>query len=657
MQVNNLFSGLQSPINEGSSNVRTGEMVQVEIKERLDQNKATVTIKGKEFTAKFEGSIPENDRVFVDVIRFDEKGQAIIKPINLNINTNSSRNVMVSEIMLKLGLDLYSTPELKEAVQYVSNRCYSVNKEVVSNLHQFLTKAPGNTEEKLATIQSLVQRKLEITETHLSAVHSALHGKSATNILFDYLQSSNISIDQDNEQQLLNMNSNMKVQLEKPVMNEVEQEESGSNQINEANQNLDKSTIIQKDFISESSNIDAGQEQDYDTFTEIEKSMIANVAQTINLNSKNVLVTEITEKLSQLTIDFNKEKQAVLKYLEQVQRNFTENQPINPSIVKQLLESTINKLDNAILKGNYMLYSNMSTEKDLLSASSNLAKAKDLVSQGNLLEANQIVKEVKDLLNNISFKPSVTKMMHFVSEQGLLQKEMNLPKQLLAELQQTIKPLPDQDYSARQIFEAVKRLGLVHDNQIAHYVANASKGDVEPNIKSIIMRMMQQEIGQKRDVLPLNQALNNITGQQLLNKPDSSGMQNVFMQLPIQKSDTNESVKIFINSQKKGKSIDWENCNLYFVLESKSLGDIGIVVNAKNRHLSITLKNDDERFIKKADMLKEESIQRLNNIGYSVNTIQFKPFAEKSFDNKKVTEANKSISSQAYPERGYDFKV
>ncbi len=50
---------------------------------------------------------------------------------------------------------------------------------------------------------------------------------------------------------------------------------------------------------------------------------------------------------------------------------------------KQMLETTISKLDNAILKSDMMLFTDMKTEKQLMNASTQLAEAKKLLAKGD----------------------------------------------------------------------------------------------------------------------------------------------------------------------------------------------------------------------------------------------------------------------------------
>lgn len=669
MQVNNLFIGPQFQVNAESSFIRPGEVVQAVIKDRFGTNKATVIMKGQEFASKFEGKIPANDSVFVEVVRIDEKGQAIIKPISQDQTPSSNQNKLINDLMMKMGLDPTAHPELRDTLLHLSEKGYSLNKDDIATIKNFLAREQGSFDEKFSTIQALAQRKLEITATQLSAIHNVLQGKSAIGILQTYLQGLNFSLTQDVEQELAVSNNHVQTKNQLNKVNEIlssdiQIEKDTSNSTSIANPNEDMhSARIQQETNSENSDIkeEFSQTQKIDgqmKLSQAEQSIFDDAMKMLNLDSKNVIVTEITKKLSQMAIDFNKMKNDAVKYLDHISRVIEENKPISTTQVKQHLESTINKLDNAILKGNYMLYTDMSTEKQLLSASSQLAKAKDLIAKGSYSEATEIVKEVKTVLNNITFAPKDTKVMHYVSEQSLLHKETQAPKQLLSDLQQAMKPIFEQEPSARGVLETVKRMGLTHENQMAHALMGSSKSENEPNLKTTLLKMIQLEDGNPRKIQALEQSLSNLTGQQLLSKPNSQGTQNIFMQLPVLLDKEIENVKVYINSQKKGKGVDWENCSLYFVLGTKNLGDLGILVNANNRNLSITLKNNHERFAEKAKYFNEDSIQRLKEIGYNVGAINFRPFDEQKQENTSSLKAEKELSStQITSEKGYDFKV
>jgi hypothetical protein len=195
----------------------------------------------------------------------------------------------------------------------------------------------------------------------------------------------------------------------------------------------------------------------------------------------------------------------------------------------------------------------------------------------------------------------------------------------------------------------VKAMGFTHEVDAAKAIVD--KQEAPHSVKSQLIQMLGTEDGGQR--LPIEQALANITGQQLLNKQDASGIQNLFLQLPILLNKQVENVKIYVNSQKKGEKIDWENCSLYFVLETKKLGEVGISISAVNRNLSIAFKNDQTTFSEKVKPFVEIAKDRLQEIGYHVHSIQFQPFTERV--EMKKTESIQATST--YTEKGYDFSI
>jgi hypothetical protein len=366
------------------------------------------------------------------------------------------------------------------------------------------------------------------------------------------------------------------------------------------------------------------------SLTKVEQYYINDTVQSLKLDSKNVLVTQITKQLSQLAIDFKQTRQEISRNLDASSRLMEAK---NTVPAKQMLEATISKLDQTILKGNFLLYTDMSTEKKLLTASSRLTEAKNLLLKGNITEANQIVKEVKNDMDGLIFKPSDSRVKHMISDQDLLS-----PKSMIEKAVST-------NASARDIFETIKKLGLTHEIDSAN--ALIKKEDAPSNLKSVLLQMLDGQSNTKTE-----QALSTITGQQLLNKPDSSSVQNLFMQLPILLNKEVENVKVYVNSQKKGEKVDWENCNLTFLLETKKLGAVGISISAVNRNLSITLKNNQDDLQSKIQPLTEVTKEHLQEIGYQVGAIQFKPLSE-----KQTTEEKAVPMRAAFTEKGYDFTI
>jgi hypothetical protein len=128
------------------------------------------------------------------------------------------------------------------------------------------------------------------------------------------------------------------------------------------------------------------------------------------------------------------------------------------------------------------------------------------------------------------------------------------------------------------------------------------------------------------------------------------------MQLPILLNKQVENVKVFVNSQKKSEKIDWENCSLYFVLETKKLGDVGIAISAVNRNLSITFKNDQASFQDTVAPLTAAAKEHLQEIGYHVGSIQFKPFSVSPTTNDAAP-GKQAAFTPVFSENGVDFTI
>ncbi|WP_423408239.1 hypothetical protein AABM38_21740 [Heyndrickxia sp. MSNUG] len=388
------------------------------------------------------------------------------------------------------------------------------------------------------------------------------------------------------------------------------------------------------------------------SLTEAEQYAINESLQSLSLQSKSILVTEITKKLSQLAIDFKKVKQEITKSLDHVSLMLDKGgSKVNAN---QTLDAAINKLDNAILKGNFMLYTDMLTEKKMLNASSRLTEARNLLAKGDFSQASLIVKEVKTTLDQIIYKPSNTRVQHFVSEQSMLNSPKTLEEQLAYGVRQAVRPMPDQDYSARQVFESLKRLGLTHENDAANSLVFGTKGeqdDLNQNLKAKLIQMARDSEGHPK----VEQALANITGQQLLNKQDASGMQNLFMQMPFLLNQNMENIKVFINSQKSGDKIDWENCSMYFVLDSKKLGEVGIHVTAQNRNISITFNSKKDGLDQMLEPMTEISKERLQEIGYKLEALKAKKPSQEA--EKVATDHQTAKLTPAFTEKGYNFTI
>ncbi|RAK19917.1 hypothetical protein B0I26_10599, partial [Anoxybacillus vitaminiphilus] len=375
----------------------------------------------------------------------------------------------------------------------------------------------------------------------------------------------------------------------------------------------------------------------------------------LQLQTKDVIVQTITKKMSQAAIDFKNIKRDIMRNLEGVSQLIEKYKQSAQPQAKQLLETAIKQLDNAILKSDMMLFTDMTTEKQLMKASSQLAEAKKRLNKGDYSGAQKIVKEVKDVLEKMQFKPSDVKVKHFVANESL--KFADSSNEFLTNMNKVVQPSAFEP-SARQMFETIRRLGLTHDYEVAESLVFKGNNEEAPqqNMKAMFLKLAQS--GNEQVAQQAEQALNNLTGQQLLNKFDAgANAQSFFFTLPLLLQNEVQSVKVYVNSRKDGERIDWENCSLYFLLETKKLGDIGILLNANERNLSITFRNDKADFVEKIEPLMDVAKERLEEIGYRVTGVNVTKLTKENMAMKESKPISQTPSYATFTEKGYDFTI
>lgn len=382
---------------------------------------------------------------------------------------------------------------------------------------------------------------------------------------------------------------------------------------------------------------------------------VNELLQSMQVQSKDILVTRVTQKLAEATHEFRELKREITRNLDSVQRTIDTFKGSAQPQASKMLETAISKLDNAILKSDLMLFTDMKTERQLLQASSQLADAKKLLAKGNFSEASKIVGQVKELIDKLNFKPSEQKIMHFVSKESLSMDNRH------ALLEAGARGFSLQEPSGRQMFEMVRSLGLNHDSDLANSLVfkngEHNQQEQQNNMKAALMKLQQEEAN-PRVAQQAEQAVNNLTGQQLLSKADSPGtMQNMLFNLPLLLGGKPENLQVFMNSKNEGQQVDWENCNLYFLIETKRLGDVGIMLSATERNLSITIKNDKPGFRDKMEPLAQIAKDKLNEIGYNVNSLHFTRMTPIDTQNQTNQTIESKPQKPIFTEKGLDFKI
>ncbi|WP_062046429.1 hypothetical protein [Bacillus sp. JCM 19034] len=374
-------------------------------------------------------------------------------------------------------------------------------------------------------------------------------------------------------------------------------------------------------------------------------------------SSKMIAVTTVSEKMAQLAADFKQFQREMHRTLDQTARLIEQVRKQANVQAKPLLEKTISRLDQTILKSEMMLFTDMKTERELMQASNRLAEAKQLLAKGSYREASQIVREVNQLVEKVHFQPSETKVKHYTAAREEALRNMQLPEQALTkQLSETLRPIPEP--SPRAMLELMRSLGLNRDQELAQQLVTGNREQVaeQQNLKSLLLQLARGEEEGSRTQQLANQALNNLTGQQLLSRSDQQSMQSLFFQLPFLLEEKVENLKVFVNSRNEGEKVDWENCSIYFLMQTPKMGEIGILVSVKDRQLSVTLKNDQTDFQSKMEPLVQQSIENLGDLGFQIKGIHYSPL--QSQDQEEGQKGNDDIQQRAtFTEKGFDYRI
>ncbi len=310
---------------------------------------------------------------------------------------------------------------------------------------------------------------------------------------------------------------------------------------------------------------------------------------------KKVIHVEVTEKMAKLENLFQIEKKSVLSLIKEPEK-----------VSMTTLAAAIDKLDHIILKSDITLYTDMKTEKDLLHSSSELEIARNLLDNDRK-EAIKIITRVHKKIQSLSYKPSKQRMM--------LQAKKAVYHSFYNENMIDFMPERSSLKGARNILELLRSLGLNHEYEVTEKLYDKKSSVSEFNIKKILLEL--KESGEK---VQTKDALDNLTGQQLINKLEHKSVkQRLLFNIPIEIHHEIKNLKLHVNARKEHEKIDWKNSRLYFAVNLTNIGDTGILVDVFDRKVNITIKNDN---IKEEVLNNLEDIKNnLNYIGYKINNI------------------------------------
>ena len=405
-----------------------------------------------------------------------------------------------------------------------------------------------------------------------------------------------------------------------------------------------------------------------DSQREMQEYMRNEIVQTMGSNPKAVLITEVTERLALATDDFKAFQRDAAKQLSRIESMVQQFRNQAAPQVRPMLDNVIKQLDRQLMKSDWMLFADMKTERRMLGVSAKLHDAKKLLSQGKHSEARQVVRQVQTTMKQVQFKPSNQRVQHIITQEQNWSEPKPAVHRMTEQFDHSSRMLTQNDGSARQVFEGMRGLGMNREAELAQILAGSRDAPTEVqqrNLKSILMQLAKSEDEGSRMLQQQAQnSLSQMNGQQLLNRNEPQQNHMYYFQVPLMIKGESENLQVYVNSRNEGEQVDWENCNLYFHMETNSLGPLGIVLNVSDRNLSVTLKNDMDHFAENVEPLADKTMEQLQEIGFHMGKLSVKPMtvpetipAGEVSDQSINTEQTVSAPVPFMTEKGFDYKI
>lgn len=368
--------------------------------------------------------------------------------------------------------------------------------------------------------------------------------------------------------------------------------------------------------------------------------------------TKTLLMTQVTEKMLAAKADFDQFKSHALEKMDQI---------INAGKVQGLGEAVgkvADKLDKLIMHSDVTLYTDMKSERKLMGLSSELQEISAL-SKTSPEAAFEKLKEVRKKIENLLYQPSKEKVIVTLKDEAAL--DLKIKQEMLV-------PEVKASGGAKNVLDLMRALGLNHEPELMDQILSTGSKTVEEskeNFKQILLKLTETDReDQDHLIKSVEKGLSQLTGQQLLNKPEpQNDSQSLFFNLPLNQGDQQTDMKLYVKARKKADQMDWENCSMYFLVDLKQYGETGIRINANQRQLSVSISNASSSIMDVVEPFAKEILQELKEIGYNPGDIKFVPLT----DQKAVQELPKvktfETAKQAEPgtvaqgRKGFEWQV
>lgn len=400
---------------------------------------------------------------------------------------------------------------------------------------------------------------------------------------------------------------------------------------------------------------------DLQVMLEAVDAVLAQASELIGTLSKDMdikvyLVETTTASMVEAKQAFETFKRETIKMLEQTT---PEKQSAN-------LEKAIETLNQIILRGDVTKYTDMLTEKKLLIMSAELDQAQVLLKQGDFSKALEVVKSAKTLLEGIAYNPSLRRVQLFTQGKlDRLEEVLEKPEQSKAKLgnyiKQQIEPYKEQGMprNARDVLEVLRFLGLNHEMEVAEGLEKRTdevkKEWAQGNVKEILLKLMKED-REEKSVERTGQSLMQLNGQQMMNDSQSGKQPFHFFNMPFMDGEELGHMKVYMKGHNNNQQMDWKNTEMYFGMQLKKHGPLGIKVKIQDQTIDLQILSDAKVDFKS---VFEPVLDVLAEQGYYKGEIRVAGYNEDKGLHLKPMAAPVSglTATEPLTQKGFDFKI
>lgn len=337
-------------------------------------------------------------------------------------------------------------------------------------------------------------------------------------------------------------------------------------------------------------------------------------------SSRAVMMSLITPKLKALKQDFEDLKAGLLKDLSRLSSS---EKPLSPEDGLKTLEKNIERLDRAIMRSEMSLYMDLKGERQLLKLSSQIQEARELLMGGRAAAAKESLTGVLKALEKLDYVPSIKKALLLYEGPGEAR-----PSSYIRNMRDVGEWLGARAASftigeggAGSLSTYMRKLGLGAEAENFENMS-LNRHKIEPETRDLVnlrglLKQLSDSGARPMDREAADAMLGRIEALDLKNKIlDTGEAQTLSLELPLKMNGSIKSVKVFIQSPQHQRKLDWENFNMFFVLSTESMGELGIKVESVQKNLSVSIINDRVKRLGEDYDFKGEFKNEVEELGF-----------------------------------------